>query len=147
MDGLQFKINNEWVNAYDTYGIMMGDGFLDALLPPVGLKPFVTNKSRLIDGERVVVSNIRKESRTVTLSFTIGGNNPADFRAKKEAFYAYLYTGRVDLRFDPSSTNRPTTETFHFTYNGESSTYGEDLAHTSCKISIKLKEFNPNNRV
>lgn len=118
----------------------MGDGFIDSLLPPVPLKQFVTNKSRLIDGERVVVTNVRKDSRSLTLNFTVNGNSVADFETKKAAFYSLLYTGELYLRFDPEASYRPTTESFHLTYNGESVSYGGDLTHTSCKIAIKFKE-------
>lgn len=156
MDTLEFQIYDstnqvwEWKKAYQTFGVMMDDGFLDALMPPIPLKPFVTNKSRLIDGERIVISNPRKDSRSLTLSFAIHGNSKTDFQSKKESFYNYLYTGDVRIRFTPptqgANDDRVTKDEFRFIYNGESVTYGEDLTHTSCKISIKLKEPNPQNR-
>lgn len=152
MDGLQFKIKNaqnewEWVDAYSQFGVMMGDGFIDALCPPAPLKPFVTNKSRLIDGERVVVTNIRKDSRSLTLGFGISGNSVSSFQANKTAFYNYLYMGEIHIRFKPGTTlYKPTSEVFHLIYNGESVSYAEDLTHTSCKISAKFKEPDTNNR-
>ena len=156
MDTLQFQIYDsinqvwEWKDAYSIFGVMMGEGFLDALQASSPLKPFVTNKSRLIDGERVVITNPRKDSRSLTLGFTINGTSQSDFKTKKAAFYNYLYTGEVRLRFAPPSSGqadiRPTEEEFRFIYNGDSVAYGEDLTHTSCKVSIKFKEPNPANR-
>ena len=48
-------INNK--NAYITWGVRMGDGFLDTIGAPAPMKEFIENKSRLEHGKRVIVSN------------------------------------------------------------------------------------------
>ena len=159
MDGLQIKIYNsvsqewEWQYAYDVFGIMMGDGFLDALKEPVPLKPFVENQSRLIDGKRVVVNNPRKDSRSVDLIFDISGTTPADFEAKKDAFLALLYQGEIVLGFpgqekwsqDKLPGIPPTTDKFHLIHQNKV-TYSQDLTQTGCKMAVRFEEPNPANR-
>lgn len=146
MDGL--LING--LNAYETYGAMMGDGFLDTLLAPVPLKPFVQNKSRLMDGKDVVVvrDNIRKDSRTFTLIFNISGRSQEDYRAKKIAFYTALYNGALTISFaQPMHGSKPTDDVFHLIYDGTSVSFAQNIAQTACKITVKFEEPNPANRV
>lgn len=152
MDGLQFKIYNTtqqtwvWIDAYTEYGAMMGDGFLDSLLAPLTLKPFVENQSRLIDGKRVVAVNPRKDSRFLNLTFDLSGSSPTDFKSKKDKFYNLLYQGEVTMRFTtPDKGTKPTDEIFHLIYKDKVS-YAQNLNQTSCKIAVKFEEPNPSNR-
>lgn len=144
-DGLM--INGQ--NAYETYGIMMGDGFLDALLAPVPLKPFVSNKSRLTHGRRMVLpapSYIKKDERSLTLIFVIMGDTPALMLAHKAAFYNLLYSGKINISFDLEGSYVPTEDEFRLFYDGTSVSYGEDITHTACKVSVKFNEVNPDDR-
>ena len=159
MDGLQFKIYNstsgewEWKYAYTEFGVMMGDGFLDALQAALALKPFVQNQSRLIDGKRVVVNNPRKDSRSFNLTFDISGSSPSDFKTKKENFLAMLYQGKVTMGFASAQEwsnahlpgTPPTSEKFHLIYLNQVS-YAQNLARTSCKMTVKFEEPDPTSR-
>ena len=46
----ELKINK--YSVYDTFGVRMGDGFLDALTEPLTLKENIENESRLEHGKR-----------------------------------------------------------------------------------------------
>jgi len=145
-DGLQFYINSAWVNA-STYGVMMGDGFLDALLAPVPVKPYISNKSRLMDGKRIIIpaGSMRKDERSLTLNFTISGTSTSDFRTKRTNFYNLLYGGLVIMGF--AGNDAPTTDKFRLYYEpGNSVTYGGDLSHSFCKIAVRFIEADPTDR-
>ena len=43
-------------DAYVTWGVRMGDGFLDALGASAPMKEFIENKSRLEHGKRVKIN-------------------------------------------------------------------------------------------
>lgn len=150
MDGLIIN-NNE---AYSTYGVMMGEGFLDSLLAPVPLKAFVSNESRLQNGKRVITDSkyIRKGSREVTLTFVIVADTQAELQRRKEAFYALLYGAVVEISFGDIKKGTevvykaPTAETFRLLYTGNGVTYGESITHTTCKVSAKFEETDPTDR-
>lgn len=77
-------INNK--NAYITWGVRMGDGFLDTIGAPAPMKEFIENKSRLEHGKRVIVSNSKLDEREITLSFTIEGSSQMDYQGKEKIF-------------------------------------------------------------
>ena len=143
--------------SYDCYGAMMGDGFLDALLAPVPLKPFVENKSRLTDGKKVVIPTLQTgqrhkvDSRTFNLTFNIHGDGEtlsdmrSSFATRKNRFYEALYKGMIDISFDDSAGL--TSDHFHLKYDGNSVQYAQSLDRTSCKITVKFEETNPANRI
>jgi hypothetical protein len=65
----ELLINGE--NAYTTWGVRMGDGFLDVLGASSPMKEFIENKSRLEHGKRVIINNPKVDEREITLSFKI----------------------------------------------------------------------------
>lgn len=132
-------INNK--DAYTTWGVRMGDNFLDILGEPAPMKDFVENKSRLEHGKRVIVNATKLDERDLTLGFTIEGSSPSDYQVKKNAFYAELYKGKVDIKV-PSNSD----EVYHLIYLGKSITYGQNVPRTFGKVSAKFCEPNPNNR-
>lgn len=81
----ELLINGE--NAYTTWGVRMGDGFLDVLGASSPMKEFIENKSRLEHGKRVIINNPKVDEREITLSFTIEGNSQSDYQSKKKAFF------------------------------------------------------------
>ena len=61
-------------DAYTTWGVRMGEGFLDVLGASSPMKEFIENKSRLEHGKRVIINDPKIDEREITLSFTIEGN-------------------------------------------------------------------------
>ena len=133
-------INNK--DAYATWSVRMGEGFLDVLGASSPMKEFIENKSRLEHGKRVIINNPKVDEREITLSFTIEGNSQSDYQAKKKAFFEELYKGAVDIQV-PANSN----EIYHLIYLGKSVTYAQSLDRTFGKISAKFNEPNPTNRI
>lgn len=127
-------------NAFTTWGIRMGDGFLDALGASAPLKEFIENKSRLEHGKSVIYANPRLDERELTLQFTIEGSDTADYQAKKKGFYEELYKGNIGIKAQANGD-----EVYHLTYTGKSITYAQSLDRTFGKISAKFSEPNPAN--
>lgn len=132
-------INNK--DTFATWGVRMGDGFLDIIGAAVPLKEFIENKSRLEHGKRVIINNPRVDEREITLSFTIEGSSQSDYQAKKKAFFEELYKGAVDIQVPDNSS-----EIYHLVYSGKSVTYAQSLDRTFGKVSAKFCEPNPVNR-
>ena len=127
--------------AYTTWGVRMGEGFLDVLGASSPMKEFIENKSRLEHGKRVIINDPKIDEREITLSFTIEGNSQSDYQAKKKAFFEELYKGVVDIQV-PANSN----EIYHLIYLGKSVAYAQSLDQTFGKISAKFNEPNPANR-
>ena len=98
----ELLINGE--NAYTTWGVRMGDGFLDVLGASSPMKEFIENKSRLEHGKRVIINNPKVDEREITLSFTIEGNSQSDYQSKKKAFFDELYKGKIDIQIPANSS-------------------------------------------
>ncbi|MCD7923598.1 MAG: hypothetical protein LUI85_02435 [Bacteroides sp.] len=128
-------------DAYATWGVRMGDGFLDAIGAPAPMKEFIENKSRLEHGKRVIVSNPKLDEREITLSFTIKGSSRSDYQTKKKAFFDELYKGAIDIQVPANSS-----EIYHLIYLGKSITYAQSIDRTFGKCSMKFCEPNPNLR-
>ena len=62
---LGLLINGE--NAYTTWGVRMGEGFLDVIGASASMKDFIENKSRLEHGKRVIINNPKVDEREITL--------------------------------------------------------------------------------
>ena len=128
-------------DAYTTWGVRMGEGFLDVLGASSPMKEFIENKSRLEHGKRVIINDPKIDEREITLSFTIEGNSQSNYQAKKKAFFEELYKGVVDIQV-PANSN----EIYHLIYLGKSVAYAQSLDQTFGKISAKFNEPNPANR-
>ena len=125
-------------DAYTTWGVRMGEGFLDVLGASSPMKEFIENKSRLEHGKRVIINDPKIDEREITLSFTIEGNSQSDYQAKKIAFFEELYKGVVNIQV-PANSN----EIYHLIYLGKSVAYAQSLDQTFGKISAKFNEPNP----
>ena len=132
----ELLINNK--DAYATWGVRIGDGFLDAIGASAPMKEFIENKSRLEHGKRVIINNPKVDERELTLSFTLEGSSQADYQTKKKAFFDELYKGAVDIQVPANSD-----EIYHLIYLGKSITYGQTLDRTFGKCSMKFCEPNP----
>lgn len=125
-------------DAYATWGVRMGDNFLDTIGASSPMKDFIENKSRLEHGKRVIVNNPKLDEREITLSFTIEGTSRSDYQEKKKAFFEELYKGEVVIQVPDNSS-----DVYHLIYLGKSITYAQSLDRTFGKISSKFNEPNP----
>lgn len=135
----QLFINEK--DAWTTWGVRMGDGFLDAIDSPLPMKDYIENESRLENGKRMITSIAKVDSRDVTLSFTITGSSETDYRAKKKAFQAELQAGAFTVRVPAIGD-----ETYHFVYTGKNISYGLSLNRKFGNFSVKVTEPDPTNR-
>ena len=128
-------------DAWTTWGVNMGDGFLDAIDAPLQMKEYIENESRLEDGKRVITSNAKIASREITLGFTITGTSEADYRTKKKSF-------ETELRKGDFTVNTPDlgSEMYHLIYTGKSISYGLSINRCFGHFTMKCEEPNPANR-
>ena len=125
-------------DAFEVWGVRMGDNFLDSLGASVPMKEFIENKSRLEHGKRIITTNPQLDEREITLAFTIEGNSQSDYRTKKKTFFEELYKGVIDIQIPANNS-----DIYHLIYLGKSVTYAQSLDKTFGKISAKFCEPNP----
>ena len=77
-------------DAYTTWGVRMGEGFLDVLGASSPMKEFIENKSRLEHGKRVIINNPKVDEREITLSFAIEGSSRSDYQRKKLSSMSFI---------------------------------------------------------
>lgn len=128
-------------DAWSTWGVCMGDGFLDVIDGFNQMKDYIENESRLEHGKRVITDNAKVASREITLQFTIEGNSESDYRTKKKAFQTELEKGAVNIKI-PALGN----EVYRLVYLGKNVSYGLSLDRCFGKVSAKFEEPNPMDR-
>lgn len=77
-------------DAWSTWGVRMGEGFLDAIDGFNQMKDYIEDESRLEHGKRMITDNAKVASREITLQFTIEGDSEGNYRTKKKAFQTEL---------------------------------------------------------
>lgn len=128
-------------DAFDTWGVRMGEGFLDAIDGFNEMKDYIENESRMEHGKRMIIDNARIASREIALQFTIEGSSESDYRAKKKAFQSEMEKGAVIIKV-PTLGN----EVYRLVYLGKSLSYGMNLDRCFGKVSSKFCEPNPTDR-
>lgn len=128
-------------DAWTTWGVCMGDGFLDSIDAPLPMKDYIENESRLEHGKRVITDNAKLDSRELTLAFTITGSSENDYKEKKKAFQTELVQGEMTVKV-PALGN----EVYKLVYLGKNISYGLSLGRCFGKFSAKFEEPNPTNR-
>ena len=128
-------------DAFQVWGVRMGDNFLDSLGASVPMKEFIENKSRLEHGKRIITTNPKLDEREITIAFTIEGNSQSDNQTKKKAFFEELYKGVIDIQIPANNS-----DIYHLIYLGKSVTYAQSLDRTIGKVSAKFCEPNPASR-
>ncbi len=128
-------------DALETWGVRMGDGFLDAIDGFNEMKDYIENESRLEHGKRMITDNAKVASREITLQFTIEGSSEGDYRSKKKAFQTELEKGAVNIKVPALGD-----EVYKLVYLGKSISYGLSSDRCFCKISSKFCEPNPMDR-
>lgn len=138
------KLVSEADDAYvdlDTFGITLVRGWREALLTPAPVKSYVTNSSRLEDGERIIAlpENAKMDKRDVSISFFMEGNSQEDYLAKYEAFLNKIaYSGQFCLKI-------PVLHRIYKLVYSSCSQFG-DYGLKRGKFTLKLTESNPNDR-
>lgn len=128
-------------DAFATWGVRMGEGFLDAIDGFNEMKDYIENESRMEHGKRMITDNARIASREIALQFTIEGSSESDYRAKKKAFQSEMEKGTVIIKV-PTLGN----EFYKLVYFGKSLSYGMNLDRCFGKVSSKFCEPNPTDR-
>lgn len=128
-------------DAWNTWGVRMGDGFLDAIDSFNEMKDYIEDESRLEHGKRLITENVRVSSREITLQFTIEGSSENDYRIKKKSFQEELEKGNVNIKV-PILGN----EIYRLVFLGKSISYGLSPDRCFGKVSSKFCEPNPTNR-
>lgn len=129
-------------DAFEDWGVSIGDNFLDNIEAPLSMKDYISNESRNKNGKSVITdpSILRIASREVTLQFHIFGNSESEYRANKKAFENnVLYNGAVDIQIPGRGD-----EIYHLVYLGKQITIAQTL--TECKLTVKFEEPDPTNR-
>lgn len=132
-------INNK--DAWTTWGVRMGHGFLDVIDGFNEMKDYIEDDSRLEHGKRIITDNAKVASREITLQFTIEGSSESDYRTKKKAFQAELEKGAVNIKIPALGT-----DVYKLVYLGKNVSYGLSLDRCFGKVSSKFCEPNPINR-
>lgn len=128
-------------DAWTTWGVRMGNGFLDSIDGFNEMKNYIENESRLEHGKRVITDNAKVASREITLQFTIQGSSENDYRTKKKAFQTELERGTVNIKIPALGT-----ELYRLVYLGKNVSYGLSLDRCFGKVSSKFCEPNPMDR-
>lgn len=128
-------------DAYTSWGVNMGDRFLDALNEKAGKKEYITNDNKLMDGIEYCDTIPKATERQLTLTFTVAGNSWEDFTAKRDAFFDELDKGDVAIQVPADSA-----KVYHLKFKDSTGTYAQNLERTFCKVGVKFIEPNPKNR-
>lgn len=126
-------------NAYATYGVVMGSGFIDAIEAGVTLKDPIENDVRTEHGTRMLVST-RKAKRNVTLAFNIHGATQAQYLQRKAALEALFLAGKVSFQIVGRS------EIYRMVYTGRNVSYKHSYNGVFGIWTCQFTEPNPDNR-
>lgn len=135
----ELEINGK--DAYQEWGVSIGDGFLNAIEAPCQMKAFVENSSRLEHGKKMIASTAKIDSREMNLTFYIEGKTEEDFNSKKKAFVSELYKGGISLRL-PSRGE----DTYKLVYLGKNITYALSRGRKFSKLTARFCEPDPSDR-
>ena len=127
-------------DAFETWGVNMGDGFLESLYSPAPMKGVIENKSRLEHGKRVIFNNPKKDERELTLVFILMGDSQKDYIDKYKAFITEISAGDIAIKVPALG------EEVDHVYYLRSTTFAWNIDRTFSKIALKVCEPNPFNR-
>jgi hypothetical protein len=126
------------VDAY-TYGVVMGEGFIGALLAPPPQKDNIENSSRNENGKRII-PNPKMEDRTLNLVFNVEGSTSSVFVANLKTLYSAF--GGGELKINVPSVG---SEIYKLYYK-KSTQYAVNTEMTFCKITATFSEPDPSDR-
>lgn len=128
-------------DAYQEWGVRMGEGFLDTLNGYYPLKEYITNNDRTQDGVQYFGAP-KVNERSLTLNFTIEGSDKDDFTVKNRAFAEMMRKGDVTIQVPADRS-----DVYHLKYTGKSCTFARNVERTFAKVGLAFIEPNPTNRV
>ena len=126
-------------DAYLTWHAYFDSSSMSALMTPAPMKQFVSNSSRLIDGEESLPINPRLDSREITLVIQFSANSESDFFSRYSSFCEELSKGRIEIK-----TIYQNDVVYRFDYI-QCSQFSEFLRGIG-KFTLKLKEPDPTDR-
>lgn len=126
-------------DAYETWGVNMGDDFLESLLTPSPMKAYIENKSRLENGKQVDTTNAKVDERDVQVVITLEGSSQADYLSKYESFVTELYKGLILMKVPALK------KVYRLTYDSSPIKMG-NYGLSFGKFTLKFNEPNPANR-
>lgn len=134
----QLIINGK--DAFTTWGVVLEQDALSALMAPAPLKPFPENKSRIEHGKQVLTTIAAKiDERTISLPLIMTAATEAAFRAAYFAFVTELQAGALTI-----TTSFLPGVKFRMIY--ENCQQFTQFQRQTAKFLLRLTEPNPNNR-
>ena len=128
-----------FVDAFNTYGVSLSSGSINALLTPASQKEVPTNKSRLIDGDIALPIAPKVDAREIALEMHITAHNESVFWLRYNSFMNLLENRDIELYV----SKRP-DDIFKLEYT--SCTQFAQYMYGIAKYSLKFKEHNPKDR-
>jgi len=128
-------------NDLGNYGITLIRGWREALKKILTPKDYITNSSRLEDGERITIPTkdvIRYKSQNISIQFMLEGSSASDYLDKLDSFQEAI-AGVIKLRV-PCLQNRVITLVY-----SDCSKYG-DYGDKKGIFTLKFIEPNPKKR-
>lgn len=133
----QLKINGK--DAYLTWGVTMDDTSLSALMTPPSVKAYIENNDRTEHGKRVIIDNVRVDSRDITLQLNLTARSEEEFFSRYSSFCDELSKGILDIE-----TSYQKGIVYHCIY--QSCSQFSQFMRGIGKFTLKIIEFNPKNR-
>lgn len=121
------KIYNE-VQSYMPFEEATFPAFISKIIP------FVREYSHYTENRKV-------DERDLTLTFTLKGDSPSDYAAKYKSFLNEITKGEFTIKIPPLG------EDVYHLYYIRSASFGFNPSRIFSKISVKLNEPNPANRI
>lgn len=127
-----------WKDAFTYWGLSMDDTGLSSLMTPAPIKDLPTDESRLEDGIRIDHSNVKYDSRDLTLSVHIKAPTKEKFFEYYKSFCSELKKGKLLVKTKYSD------EVYKLTYRN--CTQFSQFVQKMAFFSLKLTEENPEDR-
>lgn len=128
-------------DAWTTYRVKMGSGFLNALEADADNKDYITNTVRTEHGTRVIPIRPKKAERNITLEFVIVGKDHNDYNEWVKAFDAIMDNGFVTIQVPRSKD-----DVYRLYCARKSTSYSRGKGGAVGKKSIKFTEYDPTAR-
>lgn len=128
-------------DAWATYRVRMGSGFVNALEADADNKDYITNTVRTEHGTRVVPIRPKKAERNITLEFVIVGKDHDDYNERVKAFDAIMDNGFVTIQVPKSKD-----DIYRLYCARKSTSYSRGKGGAIGKKSIKFMEYDPTAR-
>lgn len=142
--GLKLKTagtSNQWVDAYERYGVTLDETGLSRLMTPAPNKQPVENKSELEDGKRIVSgTKPKKGERNIALLMNLTASSEASFFER----YALFCSEILDYGYIRMKTGYQSGVVYKMTY--VDCTQFSEFRRGMAKFTLSLNEPNPNDR-